>query len=121
MTSPLGQPSTVQEKPEECVTPVAEDMEIQLPATDKRAVGTVHDCEMEDGNKRPSVPGQLVEWKCACWMTIATNDAGRAATSTCHGDDSFVEASLEGLGKAETTLRNHFETKRLDVVGPGRC
>ena len=30
-----------------------------------------------------------------------------------------VEASLEGeWGKVETALRNHFETKRLAVVGP---
>ena len=53
----------VQEKPEERVTPVvmdtgpepassspaAADMEIQLPATDKRAVGTVEGSGMEDG------------------------------------------------------------------------
>ena len=27
---------------------------------------------------------------------------------------------MDGLGKVETTLRHHFETKRLAVVGPGR-
>ena len=37
-----------------------------------------------------------------------------------HGEDFLVEAPLEGLGKAETTLRHHVETKRLAVVGPGR-
>ena len=27
---------------------------------------------------------------------------------------------LEGLGKAKAALQNHFETKRLAVVGPGK-
>ena len=36
----------------------------------------------------------------------------------CTVDDFPVEASLEGLGKVEATLRNHFETMRLAVVGP---
>ena len=46
--------------------------------------------------------------------------AGHVATSTRHGDDFFVEASLDGLGKVVTTLHDHFETRRLAVVGPGR-
>ena len=46
--------------------------------------------------------------------------ASQVVTSTCHGDDFFVEASLKGLDKGETALRNHFETERLAVVGPGR-
>ena len=33
---------------------------------------------------------------------------------------SLWKASLERLGKVETSLRNHFETTRLAVVGPGR-
>ena len=37
-----------------------------------------------------------------------------------HGEDFLVEAPLERLGKVETTPRNHFETLRLAVVGPGR-
>ena len=65
ITSPLCQPRILQEKPEERVTPVAvdtgpepassspaaADMETQLPATDKRAVGTVDGSGMEDGRK----------------------------------------------------------------------
>ena len=40
-----------QEKPETHVTPFAMDTEMQLPATGKRAAGTVVDGDMEDGNK----------------------------------------------------------------------
>ena len=74
MTSLLCQPNEVQEKPEERVTlaamdtgpkpgsssSAAADMKIQLPATDKRAVGTVDDSAMEKtAIKRASVPGTL--------------------------------------------------------------
>ena len=34
--------------------------------------------------------------------------ASHVATSTCHGDDFFVKASLDYLGKVATTQRNHF-------------
>ena len=49
----------------------------------------------------------------------AATERGPSQPTCFHGKD-FVEAPLEGLGKAETTLRNHVETKRLAVVGPGR-
>ena len=82
MASRLWQPSQVQEKPEERVTSVATDTgpeparassaaadkEIQLPATDKRAVGTVEDSEMEAGQvtEKANVPGPLADRKYAC-------------------------------------------------------
>ena len=46
--------------------------------------------------------------------------ASRVVMSTCHGDDVCLEASLDGLGKFETTPRNHFVTKRLAVMVPRR-
>ena len=54
VASPLRQPREVQEKPEERV----------------RTCESVVGCGRH-GNAE--VPGQLEEWKCACWMTIATN------------------------------------------------
>ena len=33
--------------------------------------------------------------------------ANQVATSTCHGDDFFVKASLDGLGTVEKTPRSH--------------
>ena len=76
----------MQEKPEQRVTPVstytapelasssaaAADIEMQLQATDKRAVGTLDDSETEDGHKESKRARTIVEWRCACWMTITT-------------------------------------------------
>ena len=51
-------------------------------------------------------------------QSVSSRAAPRQPSS--HEDVSrsefFVEASLDGLGKVETTQRNHFETKRLAVV-----
>ena len=46
--------------------------------------------------------------------------ADHVVTTTCLGDDFLVQASQEGLGTVAATLRNHDETKRVAVVGPGR-
>ena len=39
--------------------------------------------------------------------------SGHVSKTTCHGNDLFEEASLQGLCKVEASLRSHFETERL--------
>ena len=72
-SEPHQSPWTQGPEPASSSSTAAEMEIIQLSATDKRAVGTVHDSEKEDGNKESDVPGHLAEWKCACWMTMVTN------------------------------------------------
>ena len=44
-------------------------------------------------------------------------DAADVATTTCLGDDIIAEASAQSQTKIHATLRNHFETKRLAIIG----
>ena len=44
-------------------------------------------------------------------------DAADVATTTCFGDDIITEASAQSQTKIDATMRNHFETKRLAIIG----
>ena len=91
-------------------------MEIQLPPTDKRALGKVEDSEMENVTVRASVPGQLVERKCACWMTFTTNGSMnlhscwkiRKTAETCLNTSNECHSVEKGLISFETGVRHEI-------------
>ena len=50
-------------------------------------------------------------------VECCTCHAAHVATTTCLGNDFIAEASAESQTKISATLRNHFETKRLAIIG----
>ena len=58
-------------------------------------------------------------WKRDCRTRAREQKAGHA-TTTCHGDECIVEICAESQTKIESTLRNHFETKRFTIIGLGK-
>ena len=59
-------------------------------------------------------------WTRDCRTRALAQKAGHAATTTCHGDEFFVEICAKSKTKIEATLRNHFETKRYAIIGLGK-
>ena len=86
-------------------------MEVQLPPTDKRALGKVEDSEIENVTVRASVPGQLVERKCACWMTFTKN--GSMNLGSCWKIRKTAETCLNTSNECHSV---HLRRKDLSLL-----
>ena len=131
MSSLLCQPNKVQEKPEERVTPVAPaaDMEIQLPTTDKRAVGTVEDSGMEDSHKeskRTRTTGGMevcvLDDKCDEWLDelgqMLEDQEGSVVTMSLQAHPRTLLALLAIRNSNEARYTGLFDISAAFVHSP---